>query len=399
MATRQRKTADPWGIVETTTLENGQPVAVWENALDGERRVVAQGLHPAQQPLAEVIRLQDDEDFEETATDRVAAILRRAANEDAGQLRVYRKRQGHLDWCETYTPEQFEEGDLPMLRDTFGPGDYELRLYGKHPKTGKYGIVAKTTVTIAQAMRPIHNDLGRVDNGLTQVLATIADGQRQMLQALTERPQPKDPTEEMTKMLSLMSMMRQAMGIDAQPRSQITEIVSAIRELREASDEINTDNKPDTLLGALPSVLEVVKAGIAQQQQQPHIMPTIAMPETLAAPVAPLIQSAAPAAQANPNPANPTEEQDVFNPLVVIQLKGYLKTLLSMAQKNKSVQDGSDFVFQKLPDELVELMALDNWFELLEMVSADATQYRAWLTQVRDHALGRFDAPEEDQAA
>ncbi|NDG04537.1 MAG: hypothetical protein EB121_04215, partial [Alphaproteobacteria bacterium] len=222
MATRQRKTADPWGIVETTTLENGQPVAVWENALDGERRVVAQGLHPAQQPLAEVIRLQDDEDFEETATDRVAAILRRAANEDAGQLRVYRKRQGHLDWCETYTPEQFEEGDLPMLRDTFGPGDYELRLYGKHPKTGKYGIVAKTTVTIAQAMRPIHNDLGRVDNGLTQVLATIADGQRQMLQALTERPLPKDPTEEMTKMLSLMSMMRQAMGIDAQPRSQIT---------------------------------------------------------------------------------------------------------------------------------------------------------------------------------
>jgi len=83
----------------------------------------------------------------------------------------------------------------------------------------------------------------------------------------------------------------------------------------------------------------------------------------------------------------------------VIQLKGYLKTLLSMAQKNKSVQDGSDFVFQKLPDELVELMALDNWFELLEMVSADATQHRAWLTQVRDHALGRFDAPEADQAA
>ncbi|NBR70969.1 MAG: hypothetical protein EBT75_02550 [Proteobacteria bacterium] len=83
----------------------------------------------------------------------------------------------------------------------------------------------------------------------------------------------------------------------------------------------------------------------------------------------------------------------------MIQLKGYLKTLLSMAQKNKSVQDGSDFVFQKLPDELVELMALDNWFELLEMVSADATQHRAWLTQVRDHALARFDAPEEDQAA
>ena len=397
--TRPRKTApDPWGAVQTTTLENGQPITIWENATTGEQRVVPQGLHPAQQPLAEVIRLQEEEDSEETASDRVATLLRRAADEGAEQLRVYRKRHGHLDWCETYTPEAFEEGDLPMLRDTFGPGDYELRLYGRHPKTNKYGIVAKTSVTIATALRTAPDP--RRDDGLTQVLATIADGQRQMLQALTERPQAKDPTEEMSKMLGLMAMMRQAMGIDTQPRSQITEIVSAIRELREASHEINLDKEPETLLGALPQMLDVVKAGMAQQQaqtaQQP--LPQIALPPSIAnAPMPQALTQAAtqPEVDLTPNP-QPEGEQPVFNPLVILQLKAYLRSLLKMAENKKPVDVGAQFVYDKMPDEIVELMGLDNWLELLIEVSPDAEKYSAWLTEVRDQALAMFDQGEDE---
>ena len=383
--TRPRKTApDPWGAVQTTTLENGQPITIWENATTGEQRVVPQGIHPAQQPLAEVVRLEAEEEADETAADRVATLLRRAADEGAEQLRVYRKRQGHLDWCETYTPEQFEEGDLPMLRDTFGPGDYELRLYGRHPKTNKYGVVARTNVTIAQALRTAPDP--RRDDGLTQVLATIADGQRQMLQALTERPAPKDPTEEMSKMLGLMAMMRQAMGLDSQPRSQITEIVSAIRELREASDEINPEKEaPESLLGALPKVLEVVQAGMAQQQAQPQPMPLVELPPSMNVPIPPQPQP-------QPHPENqPQGENEVFNPLVILQLKAYLRTLLKMAQENKSIDVGAQFVYDKMPDEIVELMGLDSWLELLIEVAPESKKHEAWLTQVRDKALTLFD--------
>jgi len=400
--TRPRKTApDPWGAVQTTTLENGQPITIWENATTGEQRVVPQGLHPAQQPLAEVIRLQEEEDSEETASDRVATLLRRAADEGAEQLRVYRKRHGHLDWCETYTPEAFEEGDLPMLRDTFGPGDYELRLYGRHPKTNKYGIVAKTSVTIATALRTAPDP--RRDDGLTQVLATIADGQRQMLQALTERPQAKDPTEEMSKMLGLMAMMRQAMGLDSQPRSQITEIVSAIRELREASDEINPEKEaPESLLGALPKVLEVVQAGMAQQQQ--HVvqqpMPEIQLPPSMNVPIPqpqpqpqpqPLPQPLAqPLAQPEPG------EAPVFNPLVVLQLKAYLRTLIKMAEAHKPVEEAARFVYEKMPDEIVELMGLDNWLDLLIEVAPETEKHAEWLMRVRDQALAMFDQGEDE---
>jgi len=351
MTTRRKTAPDPWGAVQTTTLENGQPVTVWENASTGEQRVVPQGLHPAQQPLAEVVRLEPEDEPDESAADRVATLLRRAADDGASQLRVYRKRQGHLDWCDTYTPEQFEEGDLPMLRDTWGPGDYELRLYGKHPVTGKYGIVAKTSVTIAQALKTAP-DLRR-DDGLAQVLATIAEGQRAMLQALTERPQQKDPTEEMTKMLGLMVTMRQAMGIDAQPRSQITEIVSAIRELREASEEINPEkDAPDSLFGALPQVLDVVKAGMAQQQAQAQAqpLPMVELPPSIAA--APPVQMQ-PTQEPTAPQAQTPEDTPVFNPLIVLQLKAYLKTLVNMAASHKPVDEGAQFVYDKMPDEIV----------------------------------------------
>ena len=383
--TRPRKTPDPWGIVNTTTLENGQPVAIWENASNGEQRVVPQGVHPAQQPLAEVIRLQEEEEAEETATDRVASILRRAHDSGGGQLRVYKIDKGSLVWCETYTPEQFEAGDLPMLRDTFGPGDYELRLYGPHPVTSKYGVIAKTRVVIAQALKTAPDP--RRDDGLTQVLATIADGQRQMLQALTERPAPKDPTEEMSKMLGLMAMMRQAMGLDSQPRSQITEIVSAIRELREASDEINPEKEaPESLLGALPKMLEVVQAGMAQQQAQPQPMPLVELPPSMNVPIP------QPQPQPQPQPENqPQGENEVFNPLVILQLKAYLRTLLKMAQENKSIDVGAQFVYDKMPDEIVELMGLDSWLELLIEVAPESKKHEAWLTQVRDKALTLFD--------
>ena len=394
MTTRKKAAPDPWGAVQTTTLENGQPVTVWENASTGEQRVVPQGIHPAQQPLAEVVRLEpDQEDIEETATDRVASILRRAHDSGGGQLRVYKIDKGSLVWCETYTPEQFEAGDLPMLRDTFGPGDYELRLYGPHPVTSKYGVIAKTRVVIAQALKTAPDV--RRDDGLAQVLSTIAEGQRAMLQALTERPAQKDPTEEMTKMLGLMVTMRQAMGIDAQPRSQITEIVSAIRELREASEEINPEKEaPESLLGALPKVLEVVQAGMAQQQPQAQPMPFVELPPSIAS---------APIPQPQPQPqTQPNEENAVFNPLVILQLKAYLKTLINMAQSKKPVEAGAKFVYEKMPDEIVELMTLDNWFDLLLEVAPECKAHQDWLTQVRDQALAMFDQVDEgddDKAA
>ena len=86
----------------------------------------------------------------------------------------------------------------------------------------------------------------------------------------------------------------------------------------------------------------------------------------------------------------------MFNPLVILQLKAYLRSLLKMAENKKPVDIGAQFVYDKMPDEIVELMGLDNWLELLIEVSPDAEKYSAWLTEVRNQALAMFDQGEDE---
>jgi hypothetical protein len=41
---------------------------------------------------------------------------------------------------------------------------------------------------------------------------------------------------------------------------------------------------------------------------------------------------------------------------------------------------------------LVELLFLDNWFELLSAVAPEVVPHQAWLTGARDGAMALFDA-------
>ncbi|NDG04026.1 MAG: hypothetical protein EB121_01540 [Alphaproteobacteria bacterium] len=134
-------------------------------------------------------------------------------------------------------------------------------------------------------------------------------------------------------------------------------------------------------------MLEVVQAGMAQQQAQPQPMPLVELPPSMNVPIPPQPQP-----QPQPQPeTQPQGENEVFNPLVILQLKAYLRTLLKMAQENKPVETGAQFVYDKMPDEIVELMGLDTWLDLLIEVAPESKKHEAWLTQVRDKALTMFD--------
>ena len=81
-----------------------------------------------------------------------------------------------------------------------------------------------------------------------------------------------------------------------------------------------------------------------------------------------------------------------MNIMTMIKLKGYLKTLTDMAQAARSVEEGAQFVYDKLPDDLIEIMALDNWFELLSGVAGEVKPHETWFKAVRDKAMTMFDA-------
>jgi len=340
------------------------------------------------------------DEIEETATDRVASMLAGINGLERSELKVYKLNQGSLEYCQGFKPEQFEEGNFDLLRDRFGHGEFELRLYATHPQTRKFGIRSKLRVKMSEVNKAAVSDT--LPSGLAQVLGTIAQGQERMLDALVQmKQQPqKDPMEEMTKMLGMMSMMRQAMGMDNQSRagSSISEIVGAIRELRSAADEVAPQREePETMMAMLPKVLDIVSAGMNKGQAQPqpeaeqHFEPVQLPPSFAQAQPQPQPQ---PQPEPQPQP-NPTNEDDMANPLVIIKLKAYLKTLTDMAVALTPVDKAADFVYDKLPDDLIEIMLLDNWFELLSGFAPAVKPHEAWLRQVRDAAMAMFEIEDE----
>jgi hypothetical protein len=352
------------------------------------------------------------DEIEETATDRVASMLAGINGLDRAELKVYKIKDGSLEYCQGFKPEQFEEGNFDLLRDRFGHGEFELRLYATHPQTRKFGIRSKLRVKMSEVNKAAMTD--SLPSGLAQVLGTIAQGQDRMLDALVQmKQQPqKDPMEEMTKMLSMMTMMRQAMGMDGQQRSgsSIGEIVEAIRELRSAADEVSPQREePETMMAMLPKVLDIVSAGMSkgqpQAQPEPEAFHPVELPPVFAqAPQQSQAQpepQAPPAYQPNPEPeptqTTPQSEEQMQFGKYLFKLRAYLSALVDMATKAIPPEKTAEFVVDKLPDELLEIMELPNWFEQLAAVAPEVKNHEVYLRQVRDLALGMLEFEDESE--
>lgn len=407
MATRQKRAVTPeiesndaWRQVsEPLEMANGVMAIHWRNGETGQTRIVPAGVHPDDQALESysIKTMEEDEPIEETATDRVAAMMSGAGPDERAEVKVYRINSGQLEYCAGYKPDEFESGNFDLLRDRFGAGVYELRLYATNPTSKKFAVRQKLRVTIVEDKSQATT--GGLGSGMAQVLQTIAQGQQQMLEALVsiKSAPAKDPMEEMTKMMGMMSMMREAMGLNqpqGREKSSIGEIVSAIRELRGAADEIAPqDKEPDGLMSVLPKMLELVSKGQQSQQeaQQAVHFPPVQLPPSFQAPAQPEPQEQAPATPQ-------TQEESDMKMFTAIKLKSYLKTLIDLAVKKTPVTTAAEFVYEKIPDELIEIMALENWFDLLSFVAPDVKDHREWLQQVRDTALAMFEEAENEQA-
>lgn len=373
-------------MTEPLALEDGSRAVTWQNNTTGETRLVAFGMHPDEQPNYQTnIQPAPADDIEETAVDRISAMLRLAGDADRADLKVYRVREGQLEYCAQYKPEQFEEGNFELLRRRFGAGDYEIRLYASDPQTRRYGVRNRTRLKIADDKAP--DELGGLPNGMGQVLGAIADGQRQMLEALVQmKQQPaKDPMEEMTKMLSMMTMMREAMGLNnqAQQKSSIGEIVDAIKELRAASSIIdNEKDDEDNPMKMLPQVLELVKAGVISQPQAPQpmgaVIPPVALPPDLAA------------AELMADP-EPEAEDDPQN------LRGLLQQLIAIRGQENDIPKAAMFIYEAMPDNIVEIMFSQVWWLALSAAAPEVKPHKDWLKNVRTVAIDLFNQAEQDE--
>lgn len=398
-------------------MADGREYQRWVSDTTGESRVVPVGSDPESQPLAGVpLAVGMDDDAEETAAERVASMLRNAAGTGA-DVKLYRDDNGSLEYCAQFSPEEFESGSFELVRQRFGPGSYELRMYGNSGTAHgqkRFGLIARTKLKIAKETAAPMGVAG-VPAGFAQVLETLANSQRQMMETLAAMKQEprRDPAEEMSKMFGLMAAMREAMGISnvappaPAPQSSIGEIIKAVRELREVSNEINpppTEPVEPGLMDMLPKVLDLVKVGQAAQAAPGGLsgapFPPLTLPESIAsapivgAPVggvaAPVsVEPAASSAAPEPSSAAGLDAQTV----TMLRLRVYLDTLVKMAQDKTDPKAAADYVIENLPDELLELLDLPNWLDLLCGYAPVLDPHREWLQAVHAAMIDDDEAP------
>jgi hypothetical protein len=334
----------------------------------------------------------------QTDVDRVMSLIQSSDGIGRAQVKVYKIVDGVSTYCQSYTPREFEDGDFNMLRESFGAGRFKMMLYGEHPDTGNFGLLTRSEVSIAEnkSARAAPVQSQQMDSGLSQVLQSIASGQAQMLDALISIKQapPIDPMAQMGQMLTLMTAMRGAMGLDSQQRkeSPIGEIVAAMKELRTASAELLPEREApkDELMAMAPQVLELIRAGmesrgtqnLPQITQNPGIMPVVQIPQSLHS--------------APTQPQQPQQETPPVNIAEIIQLRAHMASLVTLAAEgDASIDRGAQFVYATLPDEYVEVLFDEKWFDMLSVVSPAIKPHQAWFEKVRSAVMPMFESEPE----
>jgi hypothetical protein len=81
----------------------------------------------------------------------------------------------------------------------------------------------------------------------------------------------------------------------------------------------------------------------------------------------------------------------------IFKLRAYLSALVDMATKVVPVEKTAEFVVDKLPDELLEIMELPNWFEQLAAVAPEVKNHEEYLRKVRDLALSMLEFEDDGE--
>lgn len=338
---------------------------------------------------------------EQTPEDRVKSMLADMRDDERAVVKIYRRGAANkIYWCDDVPVVDFEAGGFPLIRQRFGPGEYEIRVYGSQGVKTKANINIYETPQQASIIAPPQNDQ------LARVMEKMMEGQQRILESINNRP-PENSMEKLTEMLTVMKLMREATGAGENPKSQIGEIVSAIKELKAVSAEINpppAEDKEETLMGMAGKMLPSILGALQGQQAQPQQMlaaPTVAIPQSFAAPQiahnpAPAsIQETTQTPTENPTETPPQNEDEEMNALEQMMFNAIINKLLKMAAAKDDPEKAADYLEAKAPGEVVEFLERDDWWDLLAAVKAEVVPYKDWLFKVRESLL----AEDGDEAA
>ena len=322
---------------------------------------------------------EDETSEEENAIDRVLSLLSGSATSERVKVKLYRRVPNAPDqWCADYSPHDFETGGLQMIRDTWGAGSFQIRVYGPRPD-GRSGILMRDQIDIAATPNGavLSTNAAAPSTGIERAIEAMVQGQNAILQALTTRP---DPLQQIKEMGALMGVMREAMGIGgansgatAQAPSLLTQL-KELRELQTFAQELKGGEEPkselDKMLTAAAPLVETIVTAVKGRSQPETPLPAIMAPASIANAPAPI--------------QNDTQPK---GPLNVEEIKQALESLLLLAKENADIEQSAEFVADRIPDDLIDMLASPLWWILLKGYDERVKPFEEWFTKVRARAI------------
>lgn len=349
------------------------------------------------QVSGQLLAFDTEDEEEQTSTDRVALMLGSVATDDRAKVTVHRiMGPNKYGWCEDYSVADYENGGAKMIRTQFGPGEYDVRLYGIKPGTNRVVVLARQTLILVKLTTEPVPLYGRESNEMAQVLK----GLQEQITAVINRPAP-DPMANLQQTMALMGMFKDVLGGGNNSGNSISEIMKAIREMKAVSSELNPEkadkeDESDSLIKALAPLLGVVAAGMMNKGQEApaQALQMASQPAPQLPPPKPAVPNIAPSAVVPLTPeasTEPTPEVDEMNLYQMGKLTILVKTIVGMGHKNTPIETAGDLLLDELPDEILDLMESETWFadlsNYVKMIGVDLTPLQEWLTRVRTYMM------------
>lgn len=353
---------------EVTLPDKMRPTPSVLDAIDANRQTGNDDTPPATGLPFEFSEIEDEGPA--SPLERVITIIGRDGSLNRADVKVYRMRDGQKDaYCAQYTADEFEDQNLELIRAHFGPGKYRIKIYGTSEQQPKYSLRLNEVVEIEGSLVP----LKQTENAGGMSQAALI----QMLQTRNENPIQQNPMNQMKEMLQMMVLMKQVMGGDHQPKSSVSELVQAIRELKGAQELIAPESSGDGgMMGMAKDIIGLVAQNQQVQQQQPPAqIPYIAVPQQ---PVPTLPEN--PAFQQNPIEQPETTDDPDMNKFL---MKTMIGAIIKQAEQNKPVEPIAADLYLKLPDEALDMIESVMWFDLLAELHPGVRAHETWFTQLR----------------
>jgi hypothetical protein len=310
--------------------------------------------------------------------DEVNAVLAEAGGAEGSGTVVYRKKNplsGKFEWLGKCASGEFVSlGGVAYLAGKFGGGDYELIVYGVDNRIIKRPKVTVSPAAIAELKTPET----RGNGDLTQLIAVMQEGFKQMAQMIMNQANPRETKADW---LNEMRTMREVFGNSQQAQpdmlGMLTKLIPAVRDLVPRDGDTNL---LDVMMRLAQEFGPVIKDAM---QKMPQGLNTaspapVSLPSNLAA---------QPAASATP-------EQVGANQMSMM-LKAQLTYLCGEAQRDADPGPYAALICDKVsPEVLSNLINNENWLDELGKVHPSVKLFPQWFGELREAVVEIMTEPE-----